>query len=167
MAEGALAALGELGPALLPGFAVPGALPRSPLAALAACCTRVPDLAGRLDALGFTAHDRRVVVAAAHAVPVLHLAGASDAQLWVAMRRLPPEAAEVVAAGDGPAAEAAQRWLDDVRHRALDLTGDDLVAAGLTGPAVGAGLEAAMVAMLEGRAHDREAQLAAALAAAG
>ena len=43
------------------------------------------------------------------------------------------------------------------------ITGDDLVAAGLSGPAVGAGLEAAMVAMLDGRAPDRDAQLAAAL----
>jgi tRNA nucleotidyltransferase (CCA-adding enzyme) len=161
MGEGALGALGALGPALLPGFAPPPALPRAPLAALAACCTRVPDLAGRLDALGFTAHDRKVVVAAATAE--LDLAGASDAELWLALRRLPPEAAEVVAAGDGPAAEAARRWLDDVRHRALDITGDDLVAAGLTGPAVGAGLDAAMVALLDGRAPDRDAQLAAAL----
>ena len=86
-----------------------------------------------------------------------------EERLWLALRRLPPEAAEVVAAGDGPAAEAARRWLDDVRHRALDITGDDLVAAGLSGPAVGAGLEAAMVAMLDGHAPDRDAQLAAAL----
>jgi hypothetical protein len=96
---------------------------------------------------------------------LLELAGASDAQLWLALRRLPPEAAEVVAAGDGAAAEAAQRWLDDVRHRALDIGGDDLVAAGLSGPAVGRALEAATVAMLDGAAGDREAQLAAALAA--
>jgi tRNA nucleotidyltransferase (CCA-adding enzyme) len=161
MAEGALGALGDLGPALLDGFAPPPVLPRSPLAALAACCRQVPDLAERLDALGFTAHDRKVVVAAATAD--LDLAGATDAELWLTLRRLPPEAAEVVAAGDGPAAEAAQRWLDDVRHRALEITGDDLVAAGLSGPAVGAGLEAAMVAMLDGRAPDRGAQLAAAL----
>jgi tRNA nucleotidyltransferase (CCA-adding enzyme) len=167
MAEGVLGALGALGPALLPGFAPPPALPRSPLAALAACCTRVPGLPARLDALGFTARDRKIVVAAAHAARTLDLAGASAAQLWLALRRLPPEAAEVIAAGDGPAAEAAQRWFDDVRHRALEITGDDLVAAGLSGAAVGAGLQAAMVAMLEGRAPDRAAQLAAALSAEG
>jgi hypothetical protein len=69
-----------------------------------------------------------------------------------------------VAAGDGPDAEPARRWLDDLRHRALAITGDDLVAAGLQGPAVGRGLEAAMVALLEGRAPDRETQLAAAVA---
>jgi tRNA nucleotidyltransferase (CCA-adding enzyme) len=160
--EHALPALGDLGPALLPGFAVPAALPREPLAALAACCTNVPDLARRLDELGFPARERKLVVAAAHAAPRLRLAGASDADLWRALHRLPPEAAEIVAAGAGPDAEAAERWLDDLRHRTLAITGDDLVAAGLRGPAVGAGLEAAMVALLEGRAPDRDAQLAAA-----
>jgi tRNA nucleotidyltransferase (CCA-adding enzyme) len=163
MAEHALPALGALGPALLPGFAVPAALPREPLAALAACCAQVPDLARRLDDLGFTARDRKLIVAAAHAAPRLRLAGASEAEIWRALHKLPPAAAEIVAAGNGPDAEAAQRWLDDLRHRALAITGDDLVAAGLTGPAVGAGLEAAMIALLEGRAPDRAAQLAAAL----
>jgi tRNA nucleotidyltransferase (CCA-adding enzyme) len=162
--EHALPALGALGPALLPGFAVPAALPRDPLAALAACCTQVPDLAARLDDLGFTARDRKVVVAAAHAAPRLRLDGASEADIWRALHKLPPAAAEIVAAGGGPDAAAAQRWLDDLRHRALEITGDDLVAAGLRGPAVGKGLEAAMVALLEGRAPDRDAQLAAALA---
>jgi hypothetical protein len=60
----------------------------------------------------------------------------------------------------------ARRWLDDVRHRRLAIGGDDLLAAGLAGPAVGRALEAAMVAMLDGAAGDREAQLAAALTAA-
>jgi tRNA nucleotidyltransferase (CCA-adding enzyme) len=163
VAEHALPALGELGPALLPGFAVPAALPRDPLAALAACCTEVSGLAARLDDLGFTAKDRKLVVAAAHAAPRLRLAGAGEADIWRALHKLPPQAAEIVAAGDGPDAEAAQRWLDDLRHRALSITGDDLVAAGLQGPAVGKGLEAAMVALLEGRAPDRDAQLAAAI----
>jgi hypothetical protein len=165
VAEHALPALGALGAALLPGFSVPKALPRDPLAALAACCTQVPDLAARLDDLGFTARERKLVAAAAHAAPRLHLAGASEADIWRALHKLPTEAAEIVAAGDGPDAEAAQRWLDDLRHRALAITGDDLVAAGLQGPAVGQGLEAAMVALLEGRAPDRDAQLAAALGA--
>ena len=60
--------------------------------------------------------------------------------------------------------DAARRWLDDLRHRRLAIDGNDLVAAGLQGPAVGAGLAAAMEAMLEGRADTREEQLAAALA---
>jgi tRNA nucleotidyltransferase (CCA-adding enzyme) len=72
-----------------------------------------------------------------------------------------------LAAALDPAAEpVARRWLDDVRHRRLEITGDDLVAAGITGPPVGRGLEAAMEAALAGAAPDREAQLATALAAA-
>jgi hypothetical protein len=59
---------------------------------------------------------------------------------------------------------AARRWLEDLRTRRLAITGDDLVAAGLRGPAVGAGLDAAMRAHLRGEAPDRERQLAAALA---
>ena len=66
-------------------------------------------------------------------------------------------------AGARGADEAARRWLADVRHRRLAITGHDLVAAGLEGPAVGAGLVAATEAMLEGRATTREDQLAAAL----
>jgi len=138
-----------IGEALLPGFR-PVDIEASPLAKLAACCTGVPDLAARLDALGFTAHERKIVVAAANAPGV----PGSDVELWRAFRRLPPEAAEVA---------GAQRWLDDVRHRTLAITGDDLVAAGLSGAAVGAALERATVAMLEGTAPDRESQLAAAL----
>jgi hypothetical protein len=64
----------------------------------------------------------------------------------------------LAAAGD----RGAQRWLDVVRHRRLQITGDDLVAAGLTGAAVGQGLARAMEAMLDGRAPDRESQLRAA-----
>jgi tRNA nucleotidyltransferase (CCA-adding enzyme) len=164
--QAALRMLGAgLGQALLgEGFAVPDALPPEPLAALAACCTEVDGLAERLDELGFTAHERKIVVAAAGAAQRLRetLPGASDSEIWRALHRLPPEAAEVVAAAGEP---AARRWLDELRHRRLAITGHDVVAAGLSGAAVGAGLEAAMVAMLDGRADDREAQLAAAVAA--
>jgi hypothetical protein len=64
----------------------------------------------------------------------------------------------------GPEREA-RRWLDDVRHRRLAVTGDDFVAAGLTGPAVGDALEAAQLAMLAGEAPGAAEQLAAGLAA--
>ena len=138
-----------IGEALLPGF-LPVDIDASPLAKLAACCTGVEDLSQRLDDLGFTAHDRKIVVAAARAPAVPD----SDAELWRAFRRLPPEAAEVA---------GARRWLDEVRHRTLAITGDDLVAAGLRGAAVGEALERATVAMLDGNAPDRESQLAAAV----
>jgi tRNA nucleotidyltransferase (CCA-adding enzyme) len=133
---------------------------RADLAALAACCRAVPrdELAAALDRLEFPAGERDVVVAAAGA-PALGSGG--DEALWTTLRRLPPEAVAVAgAAGDE---DAARRWLEEVRHRRLAITGDDVVAAGLSGPDVGAALERAMRALLRGEALDRDAQLAAAV----
>ena len=60
-----------------------------------------------------------------------------------------------------PASAGARRWLDDIRHRRLAITGDDLVAAGPHRRRRSAeGLARAMVAMLDGRAPDREASCA-------
>jgi tRNA nucleotidyltransferase (CCA-adding enzyme) len=126
------------------------------LAALAAALIRPCDL----DRLAFPALDRDVVARAAAADP---LAPTTDADLWRRFHREPPEAAAVAGArGD---VEAARRWLDDVRHRRLAIDGNDVVAAGLSGPAVGEALDRAMRAMLEGRADGRDEQLAAALGA--
>jgi tRNA nucleotidyltransferase (CCA-adding enzyme) len=138
-------------------------LPLTGPLALAACCTNVPPdvLRVRLDALGFPAAERDVIFAAATGFDRLRGAlDVSDADLWRRLRRERPETVELLAAVGEP---GARRWLDDVRHRRLAITGDDLVAAGLEGPAVGDGLVRATVAMLEGRAPDRDAQLAAAL----
>jgi tRNA nucleotidyltransferase (CCA-adding enzyme) len=141
----------------------------SPLAAFASTLSPAPDLAARLDALEFPAGERDAVVAAVERAPSLAAALAaapSDVDLW---RRARGERAETVAlaAALDPAAEpAARRWLDELRHRRLEITGDDLVAEGITGPPVGRGLEAAMEAALAGAAPDRESQLATALRAA-
>jgi tRNA nucleotidyltransferase (CCA-adding enzyme) len=137
---------------------------RADLAALAACCVAVPgeELAAALDHLAFEAREREIVVAAAAAAaePV----DAADAvALWRRFRRAPPEAVALAGAAGGE--EGARRWLGDLRHRRLEITGDDLVAAGLSGPPVGRALDAATEAMLAGRAPGREEQLAAALAA--
>ena len=113
-----------------------------------------------LDRLAFPAHDRDAVARAAAIEPA---AAGTDVELWERFRREPPEAVAVAGArGD---AEAARRWLDDVRERRLEIDGNDIVAAGLSGPAVGEALDRAMRSMLEGRAATREAQLAAALGA--
>jgi tRNA nucleotidyltransferase (CCA-adding enzyme) len=168
----ALAALAPhgLGKALLgPAFAVDPTLaaraaaltPRDGdpgLAALATTLLGADEVAAALDRLAFPAYDRETVAEAAAATPLPPL---SDVELWRALRRARPETVAVAGAlGD---ADAARRWHDDVRHRRLAITGNDLVAAGLDGPAVGAALEAATEAMLEGRAPDRDEQLAAAL----
>jgi tRNA nucleotidyltransferase (CCA-adding enzyme) len=140
--------------------AAQGACPpdaRRDLVALAACCAHIPGLRERLGALGFPARERDVLVAAATAPARLGEPPDGDADLWRLLRHEPPEAAAMI---------GARRWLDDVRHRRLVIGGEDLLAAGLAGPAVGRALEAAMVAMLDGAAGDREAQLAAALSAA-
>jgi tRNA nucleotidyltransferase (CCA-adding enzyme) len=127
-------------------------------AALAAALKGDEDVAAMLDRLAFPAHDRDVVARAAAADP---LEPGDDVALWRRLRREPPEAAAVAGArGD---ADAARRWLDDVRHRRLEIDGHDLVAAGLEGPAVGQALDRATEAMLAGRASTREEQLAAAL----
>jgi tRNA nucleotidyltransferase (CCA-adding enzyme) len=126
------------------------------------------EIAARLDELAFPAADRDV--AAHSAAGAGSLADAlieplEDVALWRALRKQPPETVAVAGALDAAAGEAAQRWLEDVRHRRLAIDGNDIVAAGLYGPAVGEALDRATAAMLEGRAPGREEQLAAALGA--
>jgi tRNA nucleotidyltransferase (CCA-adding enzyme) len=183
----ALLALAEfgLGAALLPAFAVDPDLvaravalaaeaaacagdsagPRADLVALA-CAVRgaEPDeLAARLRALAFPAGEAAAIVAAA-SVDAGALVSARPSEADVALARRPLEAA-VVAAATG--AEPAREWLLRGRHARLAIRGDDLLAAGLSGPAVGRGLAAARAALLDGVAGDRGAQLAAAVAGAG
>jgi tRNA nucleotidyltransferase (CCA-adding enzyme) len=131
--------------------------------ALAACATAIEreELAARLNHLGFERQDRDVIVAAASGFERLHghLDG-SDADVWRLLRRERVETVQLLAAaGD----EGAQRWLNRIRHRKLAISGDDLVAHGLTGAEVGEGLQRAMVALLDGRAPDKESQLRAAI----
>jgi tRNA nucleotidyltransferase (CCA-adding enzyme) len=128
------------------------------LAALATTLLGADDVAATLDRLAFPAYERETVAAAADASPVRD---ASDVELWRRFRAARPEVVAVAGALGDPA--AARRWLDEVRHRRLAITGHDIVAAGLKGPAVGAALEAATEAMLDGRAPGREEQMAAAL----
>ena len=65
------------------------------------------------------------------------------------------------------AGDAVERWQREVRDASLEITGDDLLAAGVAeGPLVGRGLDAAWAALLDHGAGDRDAQLAAALEAA-
>ena len=170
----------RLGPQLLAGFTVDPDLVeraqrltphdgRADLVALAACCVdaSAPALAERLDAFEFPARERDTVVAAATRAralaPVLGGLEAPSA-IWALLRREGPET--VALAGALGAPEPARRWLEQLRHAKLAITGDELVAAGLEGPAVGAALDAATAALLDGEAPERDAQLAAALQAA-
>ena len=76
-------------------------------------------------------------------------------------RVLDREPVEAAALAGG---EHARRWIAEWRHVRPALSGADLLAAGLRGPALGAALDAATDALLDGRAPDRESQLAVALA---
>jgi len=70
-----------------------------------------------------------------------------------------------VLAGAGGAAEPVRRWLDELRHVALRIDGDDLLGAGVPrGPQIGRRLSATLDLLLDGElADDRAAQLATAL----
>ena len=158
-----------VGAELLPGFAVDAPLleralalrpddARADLIALATALRGAPAdaLAARLRALAFPAADAGAIVAAA----TIGAVGDRPSDVDAVLGRLPLEAA-VVAAAAGSA--GAGDWLERGRHERLAIDGDDLLAAGLSGPAVGRALRAARAALLDGEAPDRDAQLAAAL----
>jgi tRNA nucleotidyltransferase (CCA-adding enzyme) len=168
-----LRAARELNPRLLPpGFDVREAQARAAVALLPpegradlvvlAVCASGMDLAALLswlDAMGFTAAERDVVAAASRAATAAPLLAArSNVEVAHAARGAPVEAV-AVAGGDN-----ARRWLEDLRHVRLEITGADLLAAGIPqGPELGDRLRRALDAKLEGRAPDREAELRAAL----
>ena len=163
----------ELNARLLPpGFAVReaeagaalGLLPpegRGDLVVLAACSAGMdlPALLSWLDDLGFSARERDLVAAASRAVTAAPLRAArTNAEIARAARGAPVEAV-ALAGGDG-----ARRWLEDLRHVRLQITGADLLAAGVPqGPELGERLRRALETKLEGGAPDREAELRAAL----
>ncbi len=125
-------------------------------------------LRAELDRLGFTSTDRETIE------QILTRAGGLAKRLDVA--RSPAEIAAAVgssvietvamAAALGSGAQA-QTWLNQLRQLRLQISGDDLIACGLSeGPAIGRALAAARAALLDGEATDRETQLRAALTAA-
>lgn len=115
-----------------------------------------------LDGLGFTAPERAIVRACVRA-PALGDASRAPSELARALRGLPVEAVALAGARGSP--QAARRWLDELRHVTLEITGADLLAAGLrAGPELGRRLEAALDRRLDGDlAPGRDAELEAAL----
>lgn len=109
----------------------------------------------RLDALAFPAHERDAIVRA----QAPWVREALEREDWAAVRRATPEAV-AVAGPDAP----ARRWLEELSALRLSISGDDLLAAGLRGAAVGEALERAWAALYAG-ARTRDEQLAAALRA--
>jgi tRNA nucleotidyltransferase (CCA-adding enzyme) len=129
-------------------------------------------LAALLDRLAFEASDRDAIVAAGvRAGPLAEQLGQAGRPSEIA-RAIDGGGVELVAIagalGAARAAQAAELWLGRLRRVSLTIDGNDLIEAGVAeGPAIGAGLRAALAAALDGDANDRERQLAIALRAAG
>jgi tRNA nucleotidyltransferase (CCA-adding enzyme) len=126
------------------------------------------EIVALLDRWDFPAGDRDRVAATACAVPrlveqlpILELAS----ELRAVARGVPLEGVALAGALAGEA--RAKQWLQETRHIALKIAGDDLLAVGLAeGPEIGRRLEAVLKLRLDGElAEGRAAELAAALEA--
>jgi hypothetical protein len=128
---------------------------------------------GLLDDLEFTAGDRDRVITTVLVGPALveRLERVeTPSQLRDAVRGATLEAvALAVSVGEqqrrSRAVTAARQWLSGLRHVRLRITGDDLLAAGISaGPEIGRRLELALRRKLDGElAEGREAELSAAM----
>lgn len=150
--------------ALLPADARPDRL----AVGLAARGVPATEVSGLLDLLAFEAEDRDAIVATAtRAEELARALEAAQAPSAIAAAAVGHEPELVALAGalgpEGPARE----WLATLRHVRLSIDGRDLLAAGIPeGPAIGRGLRAALAAKLDGRAGERDQELAEALDAA-
>jgi tRNA nucleotidyltransferase (CCA-adding enzyme) len=165
--------------ALLPDDGEPDVLVlASLLVALALRAAGDPDaeIAALLDRLEFSRGRRDRVARSAVAVPRLtgQLRDAdSDSRLHAIVHEVPVEGVALAAAlgeteggaGGAAVAAAAKRWLAEVRHVRLQITGDDLIAAGIpAGPEIGRRLLLTLHRRLDGElANGRDAELRAAI----
>ncbi|CAB4925598.1 unannotated protein [freshwater metagenome] len=134
---------------------------RRDLTVLAACTGPMDlDAARRwLEELGFAASDRDVVLAASRWVTGAPLRAATSASEIARAAAGAPIEAVALAGG-----EQARRWIEELRDVRLDITGADLVAAGVApGPQLGERLQRVLDAKLDGRVMGREDELALAL----
>jgi tRNA nucleotidyltransferase (CCA-adding enzyme) len=151
-----------------------GLLDLGPAPRLAAALERLFD-AG-LGWEDFADRDRAILLAIA---PAEHAARLRARAARLARHATPGSPAEVHVLAHDHAPEvlamaraAGADWLDDyvarLRHVDLEISGYDLIDAGVPeGPAVGRGLNAALAAKLDGRVRDRDGELRVALEAAG
>ncbi len=141
------------------------------LAALAALCASAPEeLEGWLDGLQLDARDRDAVMWAARwAQPLawtLREREHSAAELRAALGHERPETLALALAFGAPP-EPILRWLTELARVRLEITGDDLLRAGVPeGPAVGRALEGTLDRKLDGLVSGREDELRSALALA-
>jgi len=141
------------------------------LAALAALVAGAPDeLVPWLDRLGLAAGPReRVARAARNArgiASTLHERSPAPSELYALLTPEPPETLALALALGAPG-EPILRFAADLRHVRLDISGDDLVGAGVAqSPAIGRALEATLRRKLDGELQGRDEELRAALQAA-
>jgi tRNA nucleotidyltransferase (CCA-adding enzyme) len=137
------------------------------LAGLAALVVRSPSRLGDwIGTLGLDASRREAAARAARTAPLLadELARPMrPSEIRALLRREPPEALALALALGAPA-EPVLDWVSDLQHTRLEISGDDLIEAGVApGPAVGAALEETLRRTLDGHVEGREEQLELAL----
>jgi tRNA nucleotidyltransferase (CCA-adding enzyme) len=138
------------------------------LAALAALIARDPEaLAPWVDSLGLTRSDRERVLAAARQAPglVAPLRGDLPPSAVHALLRCEPPETLGLALALGAPARPILRFVADLRSVQLEITGNDLVDAGVpSSPAIGRALDEVLRMKLDGELDGgREDELAAAL----
>jgi tRNA nucleotidyltransferase (CCA-adding enzyme) len=137
------------------------------LAGLAALCAADPDaVTGFVDGLQLSASARDAVLGAARAAPELarELRNAErPSRVHALLRDQPPEALALALALGAPP-EPILSFAANLRNVRLEITGDDLLAAGVReGPAVGRALEETLRRKLDGRLSGRDEELRTAL----
>jgi tRNA nucleotidyltransferase (CCA-adding enzyme) len=130
-----------------------------------AAVTRERAPATWIESLELLARERDVILQAKRAPELAAVieAATSPSELAAILRGVPVEVI-AIAGALGPAA-ATRRWLTELRHIALEIDGDDLLAAGIVaGPELGARLERTLARKLDGQIDDgRQAELESAL----
>jgi tRNA nucleotidyltransferase (CCA-adding enzyme) len=122
-----------------------------------------------LDRMAFTRPERERVARAAHAGPHLAYALRADmapSEIRALLHGEPLEALAVALAWGAPG-ETVLRWVGDLRGVHLEVTGADLLAAGVPeSPALGSALEETLRRKLDGDVSGREEELRLAVALA-
>lgn len=137
------------------------------LTALGALCSAAPEqLRGWVGQLGLEAAARDAVVRSAERAPVLVARFGGElrpSRLHALLAPEPPEAL-ALALGMGAPAEPVLRYVSRLSSVRLEITGDDLIAAGVAeSPVVGYALAQTLARKLDGDLDGREQELAAAL----
>jgi tRNA nucleotidyltransferase (CCA-adding enzyme) len=137
------------------------------LAALAALVSHDPDaLAAWVESLGLTRSERDRVLAAARQAPGVVAPLRADlppSAVHALLRCEPPETLALALALGAPAGPVL-RFLADLRDVHLEITGHDLIEAGVpSGPAVGRALDEVLRRKLDGEVSGRDDELRLAL----